>query len=146
MTNASLRFLYIFCNDVAGMRHFYSYILGLEEVFYAPGKEGGLAYNCDGLQFTIFPAPNPSPVSTEWHIQPGWQGGVLPAPSWSIVSQSSEAFTAALVRIAEAGIPTYFESPQWLGYWSFPVKDPMGNTVELNLPMDEEPQEKTWRN
>jgi catechol 2,3-dioxygenase-like lactoylglutathione lyase family enzyme len=140
----NLRFLYIFCNDVDAMRRFYSNVVGLKEVYYAPGDHGGLAYNCNGLQFTIFPTQSALPTPSKWHKQPGWQGGTLPAASWSVESASKDAFAATVIRLAEAQVPTFFDSPQWVGYWSFPVKDPMGNTVELTLPMDSEPQEKVW--
>jgi catechol 2,3-dioxygenase-like lactoylglutathione lyase family enzyme len=140
----SLRFLYIFGNDVDAMRRFYSDVLGLKEIYYASGADGGLAYDCDGLQFTIFPAQSILPTPTEWHKQPGWQGGTLPAASWSIVSESEDAFAATLNRLIEAQVPAFFDSPQWVGYWSFPIKDPMGNTVELTLPMDSKPREKVW--
>lgn len=28
--------------------------------------------------------------------------------------------------------PTWSSEPVWVGYWSFPVLDPMGNTVEVS--------------
>jgi catechol 2,3-dioxygenase-like lactoylglutathione lyase family enzyme len=144
MSHFSLRFLYVFCHDLASMRHFYSELIGLQEVYYAPGDDGGLAYTCDGLQFTIFPTSDSLSVPAAWHQQPGWQGGTLPEPSWSITCESDMAFRAALQRLGEAQVSSFFDQPQWLGYWSFPVKDPMGNTVELTLPVSGEPQTTTW--
>jgi hypothetical protein len=35
-------------------------------------------------------------------------------------------------RVAKAN--TFHSEPQWVGYWSFPVKDAMGNTVEITTP------------
>jgi catechol 2,3-dioxygenase-like lactoylglutathione lyase family enzyme len=145
MSKLNLRFLYIYCNDMEAMRRFYSDLLQLTEIYYDPGPHGGLAYNCDELQFTIFPAQIALPVPTEWHRQPGWQGGTLPGKSWSVVSESRDAFAATVTRLLEAQVPAFFDKPRWLGYWSFPVKDPMGNTVELTLPTDSEPLEKVWQ-
>lgn len=145
MASLNLRFLYIFCNDIDAMRHFYSDLFQLEEIYYAPGVNGGLAYKCDELQFTIFPAKSSVPISPEWHCQPGWQGGTQLGTSWSIVSNSLEDFSATLDRLMRAQIPAFFDKPHWLGYWSFPVKDPMGNTVELTLPLEHEPLVTVWQ-
>lgn len=127
------------------MRHFYSNLLQLDELYYAAGEEGGLAYRCNALQFTIFESPLAKPASPEWHRQPGWPGGSLVEPSWSIESESEEAFRAALIRLKNADTRTYFEFPRWFGYWSFPVKDPMGNTVEITYPPKNAPIHDVWR-
>jgi catechol 2,3-dioxygenase-like lactoylglutathione lyase family enzyme len=145
MASLNLRFLYIFCNDLEEMRHFYSDLLNLNESYYVPGIDGGLAYQCDGLQFTILPSKDYLPVFEWWHFQPGWQGGTNQDPSWSIESDSLEEFSTAITRLIQAQTPAFFEKPRWLGYWSFPTKDPMGNTVELTFPPEHEPQEKSWQ-
>jgi catechol 2,3-dioxygenase-like lactoylglutathione lyase family enzyme len=144
MAALSLRFLYIHCADLETMRRFYTDLLGLTESFYAAGRGGALAYACDELQFTIFPAESAEPAPVEWHRQPGWEGGTLPGISWSIVAESREAFAASVARLVAADVPAFFETPRWLGYWSFPVKDPMGNTVELTLPTESEPPDRVW--
>lgn len=141
----NLRFLYVYCNDLAAMRHFYTDLLQLAEIYYAPGPDGGLAYRCDALQFTIFPAPAPQPVVDSWQMQPGWPGGTQPTTSWSLTSDTLEAFAAAVDRVTAAGVPAYFDRPQWFGYWSFPVRDPMGHTVELTFAPDADPPDTTWR-
>ena len=144
MAALSLRFLYIHCTDLEAMRHFYTDLLGLTETFYTPGPEGALAYACDELQFTIFSVESAGPVLAEWHRQPGWEGGTLPGTSWSIVAESKEAFAASVARLVEARVPAFFEAPRWLGYWSFPIKDPIGNTVELTLPTESKPSDIDW--
>lgn len=127
----SLRFLYVFCNDLASMRRFYSDLIGLEEIYH---DSVSLAYKCDELQFTIFQTEQRLHASNQWGMQPGWDGGTQPGISWSI--QCSETFSAAVDRLREAGVSSYYPVPQWFGYWSFPVKDPAGNTVEITCPED----------
>lgn len=143
-TKLNLRFLYVFCNDIGAMRGFYTELIRLTEIYYAPGPDGGLAYKCDQLQFTILPTQNTIPNPEAWHQQPGWQGGTLSGISWSIESESRDAFAATVTRLVEAQVPAFFDRPRWLSYWSFPVKDPMGNTVELSLPTEKEPLVKVW--
>ena len=64
-------------------------------------------------------------------MQPGWAGGTIAgAPSWS-VQLDDEPFRAAVACLQAARIESFHEAPQWVNYWSFPVTDPMGNTVEL---------------
>jgi catechol 2,3-dioxygenase-like lactoylglutathione lyase family enzyme len=131
----SLRFLYLPCRDLEAMRRFYTDLVGLTETYHAPGPEGGLAYACDRLQLTFFAAPDAAPNAAGWHRQPGWAGGTVAGASWSIVADDEAAFRAAAARLTEAGVPRHAEHPRWVGYWSFPVRDPMGNTVELTLPV-----------
>jgi hypothetical protein len=131
--NVSLRFLYIYCNDLMPVRHFYSELIGLEEMHFSAGE--AVAYRCDQLQFTIFQADHPLPAVTGWASQPGWAGGTRLDPSWS-VECSKAAFDGAVRRLSEAGAPAYREAPVWVGYWSFPIRDPMGYTVELTCPSD----------
>jgi catechol 2,3-dioxygenase-like lactoylglutathione lyase family enzyme len=140
----SLRFLYLPCRDLATMRRFYSDLVGLPEVFHAPGTEGGLAYLCDRLQLTFLPAPDAVPNVSGWHRQPGWAGGAVTGASWSIVADDEAAFRAAVGRLTEAGVARHAERPRWQGYWSFPVQDPMGNTVEITYPVDGEPGSTAW--
>jgi catechol 2,3-dioxygenase-like lactoylglutathione lyase family enzyme len=140
----NLRFLYLPCRDLDGMRRFYGELVGLRETYYAAGPDGGLAYACDHLQLTFFPAPDAEPNVAGWHRQPGWAGGTVPAASWSIVADDEAAFRAAVERLTEAGVPRYAERPRWVGYWSFPVQDPMGNTVEITLPVEGEVPSTRW--
>lgn len=67
-------FLYVYCDDLAPMREFYSHLVGLEEVFYKAGLDGGLGYYVGDVQFTILPASGTSKAEN-WHRQPGWEGG-----------------------------------------------------------------------
>lgn len=132
--SASVRFLYLYCNDLATVRHFYTTLLQLEESFFAEGK--ALAYRCDRLQFTVFQADRTLPVIEDWARQPGWEGGKQPHISWS-VEYGKKAFKRVCARLKEAGVASFHDNPMWVGYWSYPVRDPMGHTVELTCPTDE---------
>ena len=62
--------------------------------------------------------------------------GRLPAISWS-VTLTEETFPPAVSRLLAAGVASFGTEPVWRGYWSFPVHDPMGNTVEVTWPAEE---------
>lgn len=145
MANATARFfLYTYCADLAAMREFYSELIGLEEHYFAEGNDGGLAYRIGNVQFTVLPRDAESQDGSLWARQPGWDGGEESTTSWSIELSKREAFQTAVARLIGAGVPRFDERPQWRSYWSFPVQDPMGNTVELTYAPREEPAEKTW--
>lgn len=131
MNPAERFFVYIYCNDLAAMRDFYSRLLELREIFSSDGERGGLGYGVGNVQFTIFEAAEELPVERAWHRQPGWSGGVRATPSWSIQIENLEKFRAIVDGLIRANVPRFSDKPTWQGYWSFPVKDPMGNTVEL---------------
>lgn len=65
--------------------------------------------------------------------QPGWEGGTYPGISWS-AECDKESFNAAIARLKAAKVPSYHTEPNWVGYWSYPVRDPAGNTVEITCP------------
>jgi catechol 2,3-dioxygenase-like lactoylglutathione lyase family enzyme len=143
MDNPSVRFVYFGCTDLAAMRHFYTELVGLRETYHADGPDGSLAYDCDGLQFTIMVTEQPTANEADWSKQPGWGGGLGARASWSVVC-SAATFPVVVRRLIDAGVSTYYEKPRWHGYWGFPVKDPMGNTVEVTLPLEEPPAETEW--
>jgi catechol 2,3-dioxygenase-like lactoylglutathione lyase family enzyme len=124
-------FLYLHCNDLELARSFYSGVLNLAEIFYSD-EEGTVGYQVAELQITI--AVHTDPVHVEgWAAQLGWEGGSAPMPSWGFECAPAD-FCRAIesARVAEVEVP--HSEPQWVGYWSFPVKDPMGNTVEITTP------------
>lgn len=140
----SLRFLYLYASDLDKMRAFYSEVIGLKEIFFQAGSKGGIGYQCDALQFTILPAPECLPDSSDnWAEQPGWQGGTQKSISWSIETDKTGLNTIVQRVLGDAQIVRRYALPQWVGYWSFPVKDPMGNTVEITFP-EESPEQLTW--
>jgi hypothetical protein len=59
--------------------------------------------------------------------QPGWEGGVLQRPSWSI-EYDAEDFASCVKHLQQAGVPLRLPQPECHGsYWAFPVLDPMGS-------------------
>lgn len=89
-----------------------------------------MAFRADGLQITIAHHDDAGAVAG-WSRQLGWSGGLASAPSWGFELEPDE-FRVAVDRVTDARASTWFDEPQWVGYWSFPVRDPMGNTVELS--------------
>ncbi len=142
----SIKFVYISCNDLDAMRGFYTDLLGMDEWSYRNDDEyAWLVYNCDGFQFMIFPSDYELPVPDDWGMQPGWEGGTLEVPSWSI-EVPEDTYAATVAGLAEAGVPTFAAAPQWCqdSYWSFPVRDPMGSTVEVYTVPSERPESTEW--
>lgn len=43
-------------------------------------------------------------------------------------------FGRVVVSLLASPSPSRNALPEWVGYWSFPVQDPMGNTVEISTP------------
>lgn len=130
---ANVRFLYLHCRDLDTVRHFYSELVGLSEVYFSPGE--AVAYRCDQLQFTVLQSDRPLPAVSGWAAQPGWEGGTSAYPSWSVECNRA-ALDGAVQRLRASGVLAQHEAPVWVGYWSFPVRDPMGWTVELTCPAD----------
>ena len=131
-TQPGVKFLYLFCNDLHAMRTFYSDLLGLNEIYYSEEPDGSVAYDCDGLQFTIILDKSILNEDQGWARQPGWEGGKQSAISWSVVL-TGEGFQTAVHKLIDAEVTSIHNRPEWHNYWSFPVKDPMGNTVEVVL-------------
>ena len=123
-------------------RRFYSDLLGLDQI---RDEVGDIAYVVGGtVQFSIGYDPDAT-AANEWAFQPGWVFGlgIEPSPrrtpaSWSI-PLSPESFLRAVARLQAVGIAALRPEPFWVGYWSYVVKDPMGQTVELTDPVSAGP-------
>lgn len=116
--------------------------MGLDQIW---DEVGDIAYLIeDAVQLSIGHDPDAA-VHTEWSFQPGWVIGLglepaprLTAASWSI-PLSPESFSSAVGRLQEARIAALRPEPFWVGYWSYVIKDPMGQTVELSDPVSAGP-------
>lgn len=144
----TLGYIYISCNDIVAMHHFYVELIGLDEQAYkSEGQIRWLVCRCRGFELMFFAAEDGvAPVIDGWHAQPGWEGGTVEGVSWSI-EVPAELYAETVQRLKADGVPCFFDKPQWLqdNYWGFPVKDPMGNTVEVfNLPK-ERPEQTEWQ-
>ncbi|HEX9744245.1 MAG TPA: VOC family protein [bacterium] len=129
----NIEFLFATCNDVDEMRHFYTDIVGMEELSYMNEEDWGwLVYQCEGLQFMIFRAEEEVPVIDEFTWQPGPGGGPRFGVSWSI-EVPDYSFDRIVETLMGEGIESLAGGPEWLreSYWGITVLDPMGNTVEI---------------
>jgi catechol 2,3-dioxygenase-like lactoylglutathione lyase family enzyme len=136
-------FLYTRSSDVEASRRFYGELIGLEEIWHDPGLDVSYAIN-DAVQFSIAHDPA-TPVAQDWAYQPGWVLGlgVEPEPShaaasWSIPLEPGH-FRVAVGKLQAAGVEALRPDPVWVNYWSYVVKDPMGQTVELSDPHSDGP-------
>lgn len=135
-----VKFLYVPANDLDAMREFYTERIGLQEIYFQAGE--GIGYNCDGFQFTVLGAGGVTTID-HWATQPGWTGDTSPLISWS-VEMNESGLRRAIAQTRAAADQSLYEAPQWVGYWSYPVKDPMGNTVELTWPEDRSGHPGQW--
>ncbi|MBN2083154.1 VOC family protein [bacterium] len=141
-----VRFFYLLCNDVEAMRGFYTDLLGMQETNYMNEPEmGWLCYAFGDIEFMFFRAENTLPVPDKYASQPGWPGGELEVPSWSVLIPE-EDFAATVQALINAGVPTFAAKPMFCldNYWSFPVLDPMGNTVEVYTIPKVKPENGEW--
>lgn len=143
-TTPGIKFIYIFCNDLQAMRYFYTNILGLNEIYYSDPPDGTVAYDCDGLQFTIINNPKAQQAPKDWAWQPGWKEGNGAITGWSICLTENN-YSSVIQKLHTNEVESYYQNPKWLNYWSYPVKDPMGNTVEVVLTPDQEPEKTVWQ-
>ena len=105
--------------------------MGLDEIYFSD-QDGTIGYRIGTLQLT-FALHAGAVVSDGWSRQLGWQGGDQPTPSWG-VELSGTQFRRSVASMRAARIEAQFTEPKWVGYWSYPVRDPMGNTVEVSTP------------
>ncbi len=124
----SSSFLYLHCSDVSQARDFYTALLGLEEIYFSE-EERSVGYRVGSLQVTVSEHAEARQLD-EWSRQLGWKGGTSPNPSWGFQLEA-QLFRDAVERLRSHHIKTFHDEPRWVGYWSFPVNDPMGNTVEV---------------
>jgi len=122
-------FLYLHCSDLERARRFYSNVLGLPEIYFS-ADEGSVGYQAGSLQLTIGHHDH-AQLRTDWARQLGWSEGTSAEPSWGFHLEADQ-FHEAVERTRAGGVKARFEEPRWVGYRSFPVMDPMGNTVEVS--------------
>ncbi|MDG5788568.1 hypothetical protein QA612_13865 [Evansella sp. AB-P1] len=122
-----LGFTYIFCSDLEKMKWFYTDILHLNLIWE---NNHSIAYMIGQHQFSIHLFKNVPLISEEYSIQPGWEGGKVPRTSWSLECDMKN-FEEIVQASKENKIRTFFNEPKWIGYWSYPMLDPMNNTIEI---------------
>lgn len=128
-------FVYETCRDLAATRDFWAGQLGLPLVWDEPDS---IAVEHRGLQLSFIHGEVDEPGA--WAFQPGWcHGQVTPVPPVEHKRSTSVAldpdhFRKAVARLRSTGATCLWSEPQWVGYWSFVVRDPDGRTVELSDP------------
>lgn len=122
-------FLYLHCCDLDAMRACYGDAIGLDEIFHSEADRL-VGYRVGSLQLSVQESADAGVVDG-WADQLGWDGGGGTVPSWG-VELSAERFATAVERVRAAGVATFSDAPVWVGYWSFALRDPMGNTVEIS--------------
>ena len=143
----NIRYLFAMAVDIDAMRHFYSELVGMKEVSYMNDENfGWLCYQSDGFQLMFFRANSENTKPTDdWTWQPGYGGGPYEGISWAI-EYPEEEFKSTFRKMVDADVRALWETPQWFqeSYWSFPVMDPMGNTIELFWTPSEKPPSPEW--
>lgn len=122
-----LKFTYRWCNDIESIKFFYSKIIGLELIWDTPTS---IAYKIDEHQLSFNLDNNletPEPIYAE---QLGWCGGIGHMTSWSLECDADE-FNEIVKRAKHANLPSFKMQPEWVGYWSFVLLDPMNETIEI---------------
>ena len=147
LPDARINFIYLHATDMEDMRSFYKDALGCREIHYRAQDDDGYGwsvFDMGSFQLMVHPGSTAQP-QTGWCIQPGWQGGTVQGMSWSLVV-SPASFAGCVARLREMKARSFHGKPQWCqdSYWSFPVQDPMGNTVEVHCIPAEKPQSTEW--
>lgn len=133
-------FAYEYCTDISATREFYGGQVGLTLIW---DEAEDIAFQHDCVQVSFRRADSLTRPQS-WAFQPGWSHGQLSgAPKTEHVRSISialapAAFRSAVAKLKSAGVETLRPEPFWVGYWSFVVRDPDGQTVELTDP--ESPQ------
>ncbi len=142
----NIKFLFVMCNDVDVIRHFYTDLLGMTESSYMNTDDWAwICYKSGNMEFMFFRGHEELPVNDEWTWQPGW-GGDVDGVSWAI--NVPEDMYADMVRaiIDDGDVPMHEPCPEWRqeSYWGWTIMDPMGNTVELYTTPAAKPDTTTW--
>jgi len=127
MSAPRVPFMYSYCNDLEATRRFYVDLLGLEHTSVNNGRECGFVeVNCGGFRLTFMLSSYPRPVETELSKLPGVEGGTAEQVLCS-VEYDAEDYELVVGRLQAAGVIAGKAEADW----SYPVLDPMGNTVEV---------------
>jgi catechol 2,3-dioxygenase-like lactoylglutathione lyase family enzyme len=122
-----LGFTYMFCNDLERMKWFYTEILHLNLIW---DSKKSIAFKIGEHQLSIDFNEDFDPSTPVFAIQPGWEGGTVPRTGWSLECDK-ENFNEVVHSVISNDITKYYNEPKWKGYWSFPILDPMNNTIEI---------------
>jgi len=147
-TVVSINVLYLYCNDVQAIRHFYKDIIGLGEHDFGMPNSMYCGQTSDGVSMMWFKSEKSGlQKRPEWVDLPGFPGGKVEEPAWGI-QLPINVFPEVVKTLKEEEVEALFQNPIWCqdSYWAFPVRDPMGYTVEVYSVPKEKPESKEWSN
>ena len=129
------------CDDLEEMRYFYTDILGIKENSYQ--RNNYLDYNSNGLTMMFFQADNITERIASSKRR--YNNGHFELMCWTI-KINKEMFIKAIENLSAYQNKGSKIIPQWQqeGFWSFSIKDPMGNTVFVYLEQKQTPVSKVW--
>lgn len=116
------------------MKYFYDEILDLDKIW---DEKDVIAFDIAGHQLSVTYDVNYLLPTPQFSIQPGWQGGTEPRTSWSLEYETDD-YWPIIEKISKKDYLSYYTDPKWLGYWSYPVLDPMNNPIELTCKQEKE--------
>lgn len=143
----SINVLYLYCNDINAIRHFYKDILGLGEHDFGMPKEFYCGKTSDGITMMWARSKDGNlPKRESWVDLPGVECGKLEEVSWGI-QIPSDLFPEIVSKFKTEDTESRFPNPIWAqdSYWAFPVRDPMGYTVEVFSVPKKKPENKVWQ-
>lgn len=124
---AKFGFTYMFTHDLAASKSFYADTLGLDLIW---DEADLIAFNIDGHQLSFQLDEDYKVEEAAFSKQLGLQGGVLPKVSGSIAYDQGK-FAEVVEQLLAKDTIAFLDQPQWVGYWTFPVLDPMNQTIEI---------------
>ncbi len=143
---ASINVLYLYCNDVHEIRHFYKEIIGMGEHDFGMPDNVFCGMTADKMSMMWFKTEKENlPKREKWVDLPGFEGGEVEEASWGI-QLPTDVFPEVVKKLKEEGAQLLFPNPIWCqdSYWAFPVRDPMGYTVEVYAVPKERPENRIW--
>lgn len=116
------------------MERFYSEVLGLDLIWKS---DTDIAYMINGHQLLISLDEELVKGEEIFAKQPGWEGGSASRTSWSIEYDAPDFVQIIETCKGKPDIITRHDEAKWEGYWSFPILDPMNNTIELTCTIED---------
>ncbi|MCY3412500.1 MAG: VOC family protein [Candidatus Heimdallarchaeota archaeon] len=123
--------IFLPCQDVTAMREFYSNCIGFTEESFADEEQFGYLTYKLGDQFLVIFRDVQSKMIDGWSTVPTAKGDHS-FTSWTIRTENQEEFDRVVANLQKHGYQAKQIEPQLKGtYYSYTVKDPMGNTLDV---------------
>ena len=131
---------FVHCTDISLMRTFYSDILKLDESFYSEEYKH-LVYKLSvSPEITMVIMESVEAQSnTKWDNGPVFREGSGYGLSFTLRVEDMDEFRT-IVEAIRGNYDHFYPTPQWVGYWSFMVKDPMGLSIDVYHELKDKPE------